>query len=236
MGQPTAGEPGEDDAGEYDLAPQPRAAAAAAPPGAVGNSPPGTPGVPSAPATGGGAGAPRALGYQTPAAPAPADPETIKSFWMPLWLLAGGVVIETAAAFVKGPNLQASLTILTVGLVARTALMLVGMLIAAKVRGFGLGPIRTAVFKLAATAVGPAAVATLVTPVLYYATLGVALPLPLIGGVSLGGLIAMAIQFVLYFALLGALFDLDESDTWYCIGVIFLIHLVVYFALVALRG
>jgi hypothetical protein len=42
-------------------------------------------------------------------------------------------------------------------------------------------------------------------------------------------LIGLAGQFVLYFALLGALFDLDESDTWYCMMVIFLIRLLVYF-------
>jgi hypothetical protein len=30
-----------------------------------------------------------------------------------------------------------------------------------------------------------------------------------------GGLGVLAMQFVPYFALLGALFDLEESDTWY---------------------
>ena len=29
-------------------------------------------------------------------------------------------------------------------------------------------------------------------------------------------------------------FDLDESDTWYCVSVIFLINLAVYFAMMFL--
>jgi hypothetical protein len=40
-------------------------------------------------------------------------------------------------------------------------------------------------------------------------------------------------EFVLYFALLGVLFELDESDTWYCVCVIFLVRLAAYFLLLA---
>ena len=84
-----------------------------------------------------------------------------------------------------------------------TALMLAGMVLAAKRRGFSLGPIPTAIFKLAAVAVAPAAAVALVSPVLRF--------------VPLGGLWGAIGAFVVYFALLGALFDLDQSDTWYCV-------------------
>ena len=34
--------------------------------------------------------------------PAKAEPETIKNLYMPLWLLAGGVIIEFVAAYLRG--------------------------------------------------------------------------------------------------------------------------------------
>jgi hypothetical protein len=52
----------------------------------------------------------------------------------------------------------------------------------------------------------------------------------------IGGLAGLGVQFVLYFALLGALFDLDESDTWYCVWVIFLVRLAVYFVTLWMGG
>ena len=36
-------------------------------------------------------------------------------------------------------------------------------------------------------------------------------------------------------ALLGALFGLDQSDTWYCVCVIFLVNVATYFSLLGLR-
>jgi hypothetical protein len=54
--------------------------------------------------------------------------------------------------------------------------------------------------------------------------------------ICLGGLLILGVQFVLYFALLGALFDLDQSDTWYCVIIIFLVYLGVYFLLLWIRA
>jgi hypothetical protein len=166
--------------------------------------------------------APVALAYQTnkvdPAAPA--EPETIKNFYMPVWLLWGGIVVETAAAFLRRGNTQVALAGLGIGLVAGTALMLIGVLIAARIRQINLGTFWTAVFKLAAISVGPGAIVTLLSPLLNH--------------IPLGGLIGWVGEFVLYFALLGALFDLDQDDTWYCIVVIFLVKLGVYFALLGI--
>jgi hypothetical protein len=70
--------------------------------------------------------------------------------------------------------------------------------------------------------VAPSAVVRLASPVLDF--------------VPLGSLVGWIGEFVLYFALLGVLFDLDESDTWYCVCVIFLVRLAVYFMLLAVMG
>jgi hypothetical protein len=168
--------------------------------------------------------APAVLCYQTgktdPAAPA--EPEAIKNFYMPAWLLCGGIVIETAAAFLRRGSTQLALERLGIGLAAGTVLMLVGVLIAARVRQIDLGNFWTAVFKLAAISIAPGAVVTLLSPVLDH--------------IPFGGLIGWVGEFVLYFALIGALFDLDQDDTWYCVAVIFLVQLGVYFAMLGIMA
>ena len=164
---------------------------------------------------------PAPLGYRG-AAPqrnqaVPADAETLKSLTIPLWLLGGGVAVEVLAAWFSEATLAAALTSVGVGLIAGTAFMLVGILLAARWRQIDLGSFWNAVLKLAAISVAPAAVVTLASPLLRV--------------VPLGGLLGWLAEFVLYFALLGVLFDLDESDTWYCVWVIFLVRLAVYFTL-----
>lgn len=190
---------------EYDLAP-PTASLSPALPRRGGAATPSS----SAPVT---------LSYHTRKddAAAPAEPEAIKNFYMPAWLLCGGIVIETVAAYLGRGSAQHALMRLGVGLVAGTVLMLVGVLIAARVRQLDLGNFWTAVFKLAAIAIAPGAVVTLLSPFLNH--------------IPFGGLIGWIGEFVLYFALIGALFDLDQDDTWYCVVVIFLVQLGVYFAL-----
>jgi hypothetical protein len=147
-----------------------------------------------------------------------ADPEVIRDLYMPLWLLGGGVAVEVVAALIRGPVPRALFGV-GINLILGTAVMLAGIVLAARWRGIDLGGFWTAAFKLAAVAVAPSAAVTLVTPVLRL--------------VPLGGLLGWAGEFVLYFALLGALFDLDQSDTWYCVLVIFLVRLAVFFSLLA---
>jgi hypothetical protein len=150
----------------------------------------------------------------------PADVETIKNLWMPLWLLGAGVAIEVVGAFVKARDIRIALADIGFNIIAGTAFMLVGVWLAARWREINLGDIRTAAFKLAAISVAPHAAVTLLSPVLDH--------------VIFGSLIGFAVMFVAYFALLGALFDLDQSDTWYCICVIILVRLAVYFGLLAI--
>jgi hypothetical protein len=145
------------------------------------------------------------------------EPDTIKNLYMPLWLLGGGVAIQVAMTFFKEREIERALIVVGVQLVLGTAVMLGGILLAARLRGIDLGRFWTTVFKLSAISVAPGALVVLVSPVLHL--------------LPLGGLLGWVAEFILYFAMLGALFDLDESDTWYCVFVIFLVRVGLYFAL-----
>ena len=170
----------------------------------------------------GAVGPPRiALAYRTAKreTAAPLDTEAIKNLHMPMWLLGGGTLIQIAAAILtQNHGLAAALTTVAFQLIFGTAFMLVGILLAAKFRGISFGAFWIAVFKLAAISVAPGAVVAIFSPLLNH--------------IPFGGLIGLAAEFVLYFTLLGVLFDLDESDTWYCVCVIFLVHLAIYFLLI----
>ena len=205
---------GQDDL--YDLAPD----TAAAPPKIVGTYVPPPPRVASPPTPRPPRLSPTAAGAAATAKPV--DPEALKSFYLPLWLLAGGVAIHVVAAMLGRPTFDAALREVGLGLIVGTATMLGGMLIAAKFRGIDLGPLGPAAMKLAAICIAPAAVVLLLTPALRV--------------IPFGGLLGFAGEFVLYFALLGVMFDLDESDTWYCVCVIFLVRLGVYFGLLAINA
>jgi hypothetical protein len=151
------------------------------------------------------------------------DPERIKNFQMPLWLLSGGLVVQVVAAVLTNHGgLQHAIVTASLQLFVSTTLMLCGILIAAKLRQIDLGPFWIAVFKLAAISVAPAAVVALATPALNV--------------IPLGGIVGFIGEFILYFALLGVLFDLDESDTWYCVGVMFLVNVGAYFLILWYRA
>jgi len=164
-----------------------------------------------------------ALGYRSKKVHAPksADPEAIKNLQMPMWLLGGGVVIEVVSAFLRGGGADGALIYVGVELIFGTAVMLAGILLAARLRRIDLGQFWIATFKLAAITVAPAAAVGLAYPLLRI--------IPFFGG-----LFALAGEFILYFALLGALFDLDESDTWYCVWVILIVRIAVYFAVLGI--
>ena len=180
---------------------------------------------PQAIATPSQAAANAALQYQNPrtAAETPDEyfPDKTLDFHLPLALIAAGTLVEVAAALIRGSHSPAGftphLTELGLHLVVGTATMLAGVLIAARFRGVELGKLPTAVMKLAAICIAPGAAVTLLSPA--------------IAVIPFGGPLALAGQFILYFALLGTLFHLDESDTWYCVCVIFIINVALYFVL-----
>ncbi len=143
---------------------------------------------------------------------------------MPLWLLGIGVLINIVAPLLRSRNNSLAEVLVSVAatLSISTALMLVGVLIAAKFRGIYFGPVWNTLFKLAAISVAPSGI--------------IALFIPIFDLIPLGFFLAWIGEFILYFSLLGVLFDLDQSDTWYCIFVIFLVRLVVFFALMSIHG
>jgi hypothetical protein len=169
-----------------------------------------------------------ALAYQTPrtaaAAPDAYFPDKTIDFHLPLALIAAGTLIEVVAALIRGgrspTGFTPHLTALGLDLIGGTATMLVGVLIAVRFRGIELGKLPTALMKLAAICIAPGAAVTLLSPAFAV--------------IPFGFILALIGQFVLYFALLGTLFKLDESDTWYCVCVIFVINVAIYFALLQL--
>jgi hypothetical protein len=151
-------------------------------------------------------------------------PDKTLDYHLPLALIAAGTFIEVAAALIRGHRSFAGftphLTALGMHLVLGTATMLIGVLIAARFRGIELGKLPTAIMKLAAICIAPGAAVTLLSPALAV--------------IPFGFLIGLAGQFILYFALLGTLFHMDESDTWYCVCVIFVLDVALYFGFAAL--
>jgi hypothetical protein len=149
--------------------------------------------------------------------PVDLDTEKVTKQILPLWILTGGLLVEGFVAFLHArSNPTPAMIHLFVSVGAGTLLMMAGVMIAARVRQIQFGSYASAALRLSAVVVGVAAVNDLLAP--------------LAGFIPFGGLGLLLVSFALYFALLGAFFDLDESDTWYCICVIFLVHLVVYFA------
>jgi len=149
-------------------------------------------------------------------------PDRLKDLQIPLWLIAAATAIElVAGALGRRGGTVAAMFDAGVQMLTGTGIMLAAMFIAARFRGINLGPLPAAALKLAAISLAPGALITLMSPVL--------------GFMILGWAIAWIGAFVLYFALLGALFDLDESDTWYCVCIIFLVNLVVYFGMMWVR-
>jgi hypothetical protein len=169
--------------------------------------------------------APIALAYRRakPAASGePASTDAIKNLYMPLWLLGGGIAVDFVAAALFSESARWAALWLTCQLFIMTAVMLAGIWIAAHLRGIDLGDRWAAVLKLSSISVAPTAAGVLVWPALRF--------------IPFGGLLGLGIEFVLYFALLGALFDLDESDTWVCVWTIFLVRVVVSLALAHFWG
>jgi hypothetical protein len=143
--------------------------------------------------------------------------DKLKNFQMPLWLLIGGFVIELGRAFfVEDRGFFLAIGDIILGTAISVAVMLAAVLIAVKFRGISLGALPTALFKLAAISVAPDAIAIMIAPAAQW--------IP-----GAGFIFAPLGAFILRFALLGALFDLEESDTCYVIMVMFIVGVAMYF-------
>jgi hypothetical protein len=159
------------------------------------------------------AGSPFILSYRPPAADkatGPVEIEQIKNLYLPLWLLGGGIAVRVLASILFTHHIGQTLVELSADLTVGTGVMLLAMLIASKLLHFQLGKLPVAACKLAAITVAPAAVAEFLAPVARF--------------LPFGGIGCWVIEFIMYFALLGALFDLDESDTWYCVLIVLVVR------------
>jgi len=140
----------------------------------------------------------------------------LKNFQLPLGLLLFCGFVDVVGEFIDAGNFGRALQGMGIELIGGTAVMLVAVLITAKARGIKLGAISNALLKLAAIAVTPAAVARMVGPLVRW--------VPFIGG-----LLVLGVMFLAIFVLLGLFFDLDESDTWYCVSVMFIVGVATRF-------
>ncbi len=151
--------------------------------------------------------------YETPKAPTVrSNEDLVMNKYAPLALLCGGVVVEIIAGLIRLRDPLIAANFVGLQLLGGIVSMLLALFLAVKFRGILLGPIWIVILKLSAISIGPPAVVDLAYPLLKFVPCGLGVVVGLIG------------EFALYFALLGAFFDLDESDTWYCVGVIFVIN------------
>jgi hypothetical protein len=151
-------------------------------------------------------------------------PDKIKDLYAPLWLIGGSTVVQIIGTYLATRGAPGSfswgLAQLTAQMIIGTILMLVGILVAARIREISFGPFWTALLKLAAISVAPDAIRWAGGLFFYL--------IPVIGPI-----VNWLIGFCIYFALIGVLFDLDENDTWYCVCVIFVVKLAVFLAILA---
>jgi hypothetical protein len=149
-------------------------------------------------------------------------PDKVRDVQAPLALLTAGIFIQCVSALLESrhgivpTSAFAALAWVGLELMLNTIVMVPAVFIAARFRAIDFGRFPTALLKLAAIAIAPGAFGTFI----YF----------FIQVVPFSGLIAAALTFVFYFTLIGFLFDLDQSDTWYCVCVIFILNLAIYFA------
>lgn len=142
------------------------------------------------------------------------DEEKLKNLYAPLWILGGGMVVLLLAAWLQPfVPIERLLPFLAKQIGATETLVFVGIAATATFRRIKLGPPAIVLLKLSAISVGLCAVSDVFD-----------LPLAFLPG---GGLMRSIGEFALSFALIGVLFDLDESDTWYCVAIIFVASVAV---------
>lgn len=139
------------------------------------------------------------------------DTDKLKNIQAPIALTAAGLVVLCISAWWHGGT--AALTVLGIELIVSTTLMLAAVFIVARQRSIQVGPMPTAILKLLAISIAPAAVMSILALALQF--------------IPLGWVANGVIGFCLYFALLGLFFDLDQEDTWYCVMIIFLVNVAV---------
>ncbi len=150
--------------------------------------------------------------------PAPAvefDTDKLKNIHAPLALIAAGLVVLCISTWWNAGTRGLMPVFAAVGiqLAISTTLMLAAVLFVSKQRGFQIGSLHSAILKLLAISLGPAAVMSVLGLFLQF--------------VPLGFVANLLIGLCLYFALIGFFFDLDQEDTWACVWVTFVVNVAV---------
>lgn len=195
---------------EYEMAPEPTPAPTKKPPIAR----------PAAAAAAGNAAAagPTSpmLGYARAAVKAPVDDATkasiVTDLYVPIAMIITGLVLYLYYASLHpgtGAAQAAAFVLVSVGL--NIALVFVALLIGVKVINLGLGPLHTALLKIAAVAILPVAVTNLIQ---WYTGLG---------------FFGYGITLILYYILLFYLFDMDGGEINIVTGIMWAIQFVLGF-------
>ncbi len=152
---------------------------------------------------------PRVVQYRTPATEPRRGliPARTLNVQIPIYLLAGAVAARTAFALVfrsGGVSAEQALMKLGMEMLVMTGVLFVAMQIAARFREIDLGSAPIALLKIAAIAVASRVLEPFLGPVSRL--------IPVVGG-----LLLIVAEILLAIALIGALFELDESDARYCV-------------------
>jgi hypothetical protein len=151
-------------------------------------------------------------------------PDSFRDKHFPLGLLAVGGLLVVAQVVLVASQSKAAAAGLIIGtlisLVINVALMLGGVLLAARFAGIYFGELKTAILKLSAIYIAPTFLGQLVTQ-------------------ALGGNIAVAcigwgVSVICYWALTSYLFQLDGSQTMTCVAAIAIVRFLASFIVGAL--
>jgi hypothetical protein len=142
-------------------------------------------------------------------------PDPKRDVYAPTILLTIGallVLLQIAYAAAHGHSVGSAVGEAILDIIVGVALMLVGVLFAAKVTGVSFGDARLAMVKLVALYIGPTSLGVLVTA--------------LLGGDIAVAMIGWGVSGILYWSLLSYMFRLDGNQTATCVFGVFLARTV----------
>ena len=135
---------------------------------------------------------------------------------LPLWLLAGGlllIMVQVAhLSNMNGAAMAGAMMFVSVKTIINVALMLIGVLVAARVAHIDFGMLGPAILKLCALYVGPATLGAIISEML--------------GGDMAVAMLGGGVSTILYWSLLSYLFRLDAMQTMICVVTIWVVGFV----------
>lgn len=149
------------------------------------------------------------------------QPSPIIEFYLPLGLIVLGLLMRFAQAMYFGDDavdgFLDALIVTSMDLAISIPLLLLGLLVSVKLLSVSFGPLGQALFKLLAILLGPAALGDIVA----YVVSG-----PL-GSELAGSFAGFLVAVVTMWVLLSQLFDLEGSDAFYVLIIIYVVNFIV---------